>query len=204
MSCGILQKTDSGSKRPAFLSGGAKADQHKQRQKWESMRARQAVVRSVFMLGFHAYARPDVGFHCTPQSEVAREKALAELWKKRAREREEAKQREKEEAEREKKRQRKRAQGGFRGGASGGAQSSSRSSSSTGLGGSGSTTRWALEKLGFVGVSAAEREQIPHAQFRKAYHKLARVHHPDKNPDNVAAATARFQDIEEAYSILSE
>ena len=38
---------------------------------------------------------------------------------------------------------------------------------------------------------------------RKAYRRLAKEYHPDKNPDN-AFATARFLDLQEAYTILSD
>ena len=37
---------------------------------------------------------------------------------------------------------------------------------------------------------------------KKAYRKLARTHHPDKNPGD-AAAEQRFKDIGEAHSVLS-
>ena len=40
--------------------------------------------------------------------------------------------------------------------------------------------------------------------IRKAYLKLSLKHHPDKNPDNVEAAKAKFIEIGQAYETLSD
>jgi uncharacterized protein YjbI with pentapeptide repeats len=42
------------------------------------------------------------------------------------------------------------------------------------------------------------------SQIKKAYRQLALKHHPDKNPDDRAAAAERFKRISEAYSVLSD
>lgn len=51
-----------------------------------------------------------------------------------------------------------------------------------------------------LGVSAdASADEI-----RAAYKKLAQQLHPDKHPDDVAGATKRFQELDEAYTILAD
>ncbi|KAF2105878.1 hypothetical protein BDV96DRAFT_694575 [Lophiotrema nucula] len=51
----------------------------------------------------------------------------------------------------------------------------------------------------------AELEVSPTAtkeEIRQAYFRLALIHHPDKNPGNVAEATAKFQRLQTAYEQL--
>jgi molecular chaperone DnaJ len=50
-----------------------------------------------------------------------------------------------------------------------------------------------------LGVS----KDVSDAELKKVYRKLAREFHPDSNPDN-AAAEAKFKEISEAYSVLSD
>ena len=41
------------------------------------------------------------------------------------------------------------------------------------------------------------------AEIKAAYRKMAKIHHPDKNPDD-KEAEAKFKDVAEAYEILSD
>jgi len=41
-------------------------------------------------------------------------------------------------------------------------------------------------------------------QIKKAFRKLAMIHHPDKNPNDRKTAEAKFKDIAEAYEVLSD
>lgn len=50
-----------------------------------------------------------------------------------------------------------------------------------------------------LGVS----KDVPDAELKKVYRKLAKEFHPDRNPGN-AQAEAKFKDISEAYDVLSD
>ena len=50
-----------------------------------------------------------------------------------------------------------------------------------------------------LGVS----KDVDDAELKKVYRKLARKYHPDSNPGD-AAAEAKFKEISEAYSVLSD
>jgi molecular chaperone DnaJ len=47
------------------------------------------------------------------------------------------------------------------------------------------------------------KKDVSEADLKKAYRKLARQYHPDSNPGD-AAAEARFKEISEAHSVLSD
>ena len=51
-----------------------------------------------------------------------------------------------------------------------------------------------------------QRDRPTAGDVRKAYHKLARVHHPDKarTADEKDAAESRFKEIGAAYELLSD
>ena len=53
---------------------------------------------------------------------------------------------------------------------------------------------------GILGVNAdASAEDI-----KKAFRRLALQYHPDRNPENIGEAEAKFKEINEAYEVLSD
>ncbi|GAB4080827.1 molecular chaperone DnaJ [Modestobacter muralis] len=64
-----------------------------------------------------------------------------------------------------------------------------------------SSTRDFIEKDYYAALGVAKDADA--AAIKKAYRKLARELHPDKNPDNASAET-RFKEVSEAYDVLSD
>lgn len=50
-----------------------------------------------------------------------------------------------------------------------------------------------------LGVSKTATDE----ELKKAYRQMAKKYHPDANPDNKAAAEAKFKEVNEAYEVLS-
>ena len=53
-----------------------------------------------------------------------------------------------------------------------------------------------FEKILEVSANATNNE------IRQAYIRLAKVHHPDRNPNNVAASTEKMKELTVAYNFL--
>src|SRR5690348_18023242 len=63
------------------------------------------------------------------------------------------------------------------------------------------STRDFIEKDYYAALGVAKDADA--ATIKKAYRKLARDLHPDKNPGNTEAET-RFKEVSEAYDVLSD
>merc|ERR1719326_1899172 len=61
----------------------------------------------------------------------------------------------------------------------------------------------AEQKRDYYEVLGVEKDADAKA-IKSAYRKLALKWHPDKNPDNKAEAEKKFQDIANAYEVLSD
>src|SRR3989338_7177866 len=48
------------------------------------------------------------------------------------------------------------------------------------------------------------KKDATESEIRSSYRKLARKWHPDRNPDNVAEAEAKFKRISKAYEVLTD
>src|SRR5918998_3462761 len=46
-------------------------------------------------------------------------------------------------------------------------------------------------------------KKAPQEDIKKAYRKLARTHHPDRNPDD-KGAEERFKEIQQAYAMVGD
>src|SRR5947209_7524755 len=62
-----------------------------------------------------------------------------------------------------------------------------------------SGTAMAQDLYDVLGVSRSASDD----EIKKAYRKLARQHHPDRNPGD-KQAEARFKEVQEAYDVLSD
>ena len=56
------------------------------------------------------------------------------------------------------------------------------------------------ELCNILGLETSATEE----EVKRSYYKLAREHHPDNNPDNQQEATEKFQEISNAYEILTK
>jgi DnaJ-class molecular chaperone len=56
------------------------------------------------------------------------------------------------------------------------------------------------ELCGILNIETTASE----SEIKSAYYKLAKEHHPDQNPDNKEESTKKFQEIANAYEILSQ
>ncbi|KAG8923251.1 hypothetical protein FRC02_011266, partial [Tulasnella sp. 418] len=47
-------------------------------------------------------------------------------------------------------------------------------------------------------------EEATADEIRKSFRRLAIIHHPDKNPNDIEAATKKFASMQQAYEVLSD
>ncbi len=59
------------------------------------------------------------------------------------------------------------------------------------------------EKANYYSILGVPKDASA-SDIKKAYIKLAKIHHPDKNPDNKVESEKKFKEISEAYSVLSD
>lgn len=60
-----------------------------------------------------------------------------------------------------------------------------------------------MSELNYYDILEVQKNSTD-AEIKKAYRKLAMKWHPDKNPDNAEEAAKKFQEIGEAYDVLSD
>lgn len=72
--------------------------------------------------------------------------------------------------------------------------------------GIGTERRDRTRDLRLLGIPEAEAERVTPDQVKKAFHRLAWTHHPDRQPrgEGQAAAAERFRALREAYGRLVE
>ncbi|GAB1526940.1 hypothetical protein RhiTH_010114 [Rhizoctonia solani] len=67
----------------------------------------------------------------------------------------------------------------------------------------GATNGEAVAEISYYELLGVE-EDATADEIKKAFRKLALIHHPDKNHDNVEEATKKFAQLQQAYEVLSD
>ncbi|CAD7940235.1 unnamed protein product [Amoebophrya sp. A120] len=88
-------------------------------------------------------------------------------------------------------------------GTSPGNKSNNRKSGTAGSGGSGNAPVEVVDTEYYDLLGIDPYKKVDSAEIKKAYYKMARTCHPDKNPDD-ENAKAKFQQLSDAYSVLSD